>query len=369
MSERETWFYELPFGPAHSGSGNFRVKLWIDGERIVKARSDPGYLHRGFEKLMEYRMVWQDAVLADRICVLEPLSWDLVFAEAIDELMGWEIPERAKYIRVILAEFTRIQSHLIWLAGASMATGFQTGFMLSIGYRDYILENVFEEVTGARVYPTGYVRPGGVRWDVPKNFREKCEFTLEKIKEGVNDLERLLFSNSVFKRRTQGVGVLSKDDAIRLGATGPIIRASGFETDVRRDDPYEVYDKLDFEIPVRDEGDAYSRFWVGKEEVLQSIKIIREALNEMPEGPYTLRPVAFIKLRKGEVYSRIEAARGEAGIYVVGINDFKPYRVKIRGPSLLHLVPVLEHLLVGSEVADVPVIYWSLNTCPADMDR
>ncbi len=369
MTENELWFYGLPFGPAHSGSGNFRVQLWVDGEKIVKARSDPGYLHRGFEKLMEYRMVWQDAVLADRICVLEPLNWNLAFAEAVDELMGWEIPERAKYIRVILSEFTRIQSHLIWFAGASIATGFQTGFMLSIGYRDYILENIFEPVTGARVYPTGYIRPGGVRWDVPKDFREKCEFTLKKVEEGVNDLERLLFSNSVFKRRTQGVGVLSKEDAVRLGATGPIIRASGLETDVRRDDPYEIYDELEFEIPVRDEGDAYSRFWIGKEEIYQSIKIIRQALDRMPEGPHTLRPVAFIKLKKGEAYSRVEAARGEAGIYIVSTGDYKPYRVKIRGPSLLHLIPVLEHLLIGSEVADVPVIYWSLNTCPADMDR
>lgn len=369
MKEKEIGFYELPFGPAHSGSGNFMVKLKLDGERVIEARADPGYLHRGFEKLMEYRNPLQNAVISDRVCIFEPISWDLVHAEAVDEIMGWDIPERAKYIRVILAEFTRIQSHLIWFSGGSIATGFQTGFMIGIGYRDYILENIFEPVTGARVYPTGYIRPGGVRWDLTEDFDKKCYNVLKKMEKAIEDFDKLLFTNPVFKERTQGVGTLYKEDGIRLGATGPIIRASGVETDVRKDDPYEIYDEIEFEVPVRDDGDAYSRFFVGREEIIQSIKIIRQAMERMPKGDFSLKVNPFRKMKEGEAYARIEAARGEAAIYMVSIGDREPYRVKIRGPSFLHLIPVLEFLLKNKQIADVPAIYWSLNTCPADMDR
>ncbi len=361
--------YDLYFGPAHPGSGNFGVKLKLDGEKIVTARSDPGYLHRGFEKLMEYRTPLQNAVLSDRLCILEPLNWNLIHAEAVDELMGVEIPERAKYIRVIMAELSRIQSHIIWYGVFSKGTGFDTGFKMAFGYRDYILD-LFELITGGRVYPAGYICPGGIRRDFPKNANEKILEVLEKMNKMIK-LEEL--ENPAMNARAKGVGVLNLNDGIRLGATGPVLRASGMKTDVRKEEPYEIYDRLDFEIPVRKEGDAYARYWIGIEEMKQSIKIIKQALKELPDGDVIelsmKKPKTSIKIPEGEVYIRNEIARGEAGIYMVSNGYGTPYRVKVRGPDFLHMIPVLEYLLAGAQIADVPTIYWSLNICPADMDR
>ncbi|KAA0006212.1 NADH-quinone oxidoreductase subunit D [Thermococci archaeon] len=361
--------YDLYFGPAHPGSGNFSVKLKVDGEKIISARADPGYLHRGFEKLMEYRLPIQNAVLSDRICILEPLNWNLVHAEAVDELMGIEVPSRAKYIRVLMAELSRIQSHIIWYGVFSIGLGFDTGFKMAFGYRDYILD-IFELITGGRVYPAGYICPGGVRRDIPKSAQDKILKVLDKINEMIK-LEKL--ENPSLRSRTEGVGVLSINDAIRLGATGPVLRASGMQTDVRKDDPYEIYDELDFEIPVRKEGDAYARYLIGIEEIKESIKIIKQVLSRLPDGdfidPSFKKPKLSAKIPQGEVYIRNEIARGEAGVYMVSNGGNTPYRCKIRGPSFLHMIPVLEYLLKGAQIADVPAIYWSLNICPADMDR
>jgi len=361
--------YDLYFGPAHPGSGNFGVKLKITGESVVSARADPGYLHRGFEKLMEYRTPLQNAVLSDRICVLEALNWNLIHAEAAEELMGIEPQERAKYIRVIMAELSRIQSHIIWFGAFCMGTGFDTGFKLAFGYRDYILD-LFEAVTGGRVYPAGYICPGGVRRDLPQGSGTRILETLNKIEKtvGVEALE-----NPVLLSRAKDVGILKLEDAIGLGATGPVLRASGMKTDVRKDDPYEVYDRFEFDVPVKDEGDAYARYLVGMEEIKQSARIIKQALEGLPEGEIiapTLKKLKLTtKIPAGEVYVRNEVARGEAGIYMCSDGSDKPYRVKIRGPSFLHMIPVLEHLLIGAQIADVPAIYWSLNVCPADLDR
>jgi NADH-quinone oxidoreductase subunit D len=360
--------YEIPFGPAHPGSGNFSVKLTVEGENIAGARADPGYLHRGFEKLMEARMPMQNAVLSDRICVLEPLAWNLAHAEAVDELTGTDVPERAKYIRVIMAELSRIQSHMIWYGAVSMGTGFDTGFKLAFGYRDYIMD-IFESITGGRVYPAGYICPGGVRRDLPGGTMERILKVLEKA-DRMKVLERL--ENPALLSRMQGIGMLRMKDALELGATGPVLRASGMKTDVRLDDPYEVYDRLDFEVPVLHEGDAYSRYLIGIREIEQSMEIIRQAMDELPEGKVrvpSLKPELATSIPEGEVYVRNEIARGEAGFYMVGDGTGRPYRCKIRGPSFLHMIPVLEHLLKGCQIADVPAVYWSLNPCPADMDR
>jgi NADH-quinone oxidoreductase subunit D len=361
--------YDLYFGPAHPGSGNFGVKLKIAGEIVTSARADPGYLHRGFEKLMEYRLPIQNSVLSDRICVLEALNWNLIHAEAVDELMGIEPPERAKYIRVIMAELSRIQSHIIWFGAFCIGTGFDTGFKLAFGYRDYILD-LFEMITGGRVYPAGYICPGGVRRDFPDGAAERIANVLDQINKMVEFEEK---ENPILLTRAKGVGILKLEDAIRLGATGPVLRASGLKADVRKDEPYEVYERFDFEVPVREEGDAYARYLVGIEEIKQSMKIIRQALQQLPEGDTLASGFTKIKLKtkipEGDVYVRNEVARGEAGIYMVSDGSDKPYRVKVRGPSFLHMIPVLEHLLTGAQIADVPAIYWSLNICPADLDR
>jgi NADH-quinone oxidoreductase subunit D len=361
--------YDLYFGPAHPGSGNFGVKLKVDGEIVVSARADPGYLHRGFEKLMEYRTPIQNAVLSDRLCVLEPLNWNLIHAEAVDELLGIEVPERAKYIRVIMAELSRIQSHIIWYGVFSKGTGFDTGFKMAFGYRDYILD-LFELITGGRVYPAGYICPGGVRRDFPNNAKAKILKVLDKMNEMIK-LEEL--ENPAMNARAKNVGVLKLKDAISLGATGPVLRGSGMNTDVRKEEPYEVYDRLDFEVPIRKEGDAYARYWIGVEEMKQSIKIVKQALNELLEGEVIdsslKKPKLSLKIPEGEVYVRNEIARGEAAIYMVSNGNINPYRVKVRGPDFLHMIPVLEYLLKGAQIADVPAVYWSLNICPADMDR
>ncbi|MGD2247654.1 MAG: NADH-quinone oxidoreductase subunit D [Candidatus Methanofastidiosia archaeon] len=361
--------YDFYFGPAHPGSGNFGVKLTIDGEKVVSARADPGYLHRGFEKLMEYRLPLQNAVLSDRLCILEAMNWNLIHAEAVDELMQIEVPERAQYIRVIMAELSRVQSHIIWYGVFSLATGFDTGFKIAFGYRDYIMD-LFELVSGGRVYPAGYLCPGGVRRDFPDTAEEKISTVLNQMEEMVK-LEEL--ENPSYLPRTEGIGVLSVEDAIRLGATGPVLRASGMETDVRKEEPYEVYDTMDFDIPVKTKGDAYARNRIGIEEMKQSIRIVRQALDELPGGEVRAstfkKPKLNIKIPAGEVYVRNEVARGEAGMYMVSDGGKTPYRVKIRGPDFLHMIPVLEFLLKGAEIADIPAIYWSLNICPADMDR
>ena len=302
--------YELFFGPAHPGSGNFSVKLKVDGEGIISARADPGYLHRGFEKLMEYRLPIQNAVLSDRICIFEALNWNLIHAEAVDELMGIEIPERAKYIRVIMAELSRIQSHIIWYGAFSIGTGFDTGFKMAFGYRDYILD-LFEMITGGRVYPTGYICPGGVRRDIPEGSEEKILGVLNKIDEMVK-LE--MMGNPALLSRVKDIGILKLSDAIRLGATGPVLRASGMKSDVRKNDPYEVYDRFDFEVPVSNEGDAYARYMIGIEEIKQSISIIKQALKELPDGDFVAKefkkPKLNIKIPEGEVYVRNEISRG-----------------------------------------------------------
>lgn len=367
MNEKNHTSYELLFGPAHPGPGNFSVRLRIEGETVVSARADPGYLHRGFEKLMEYRNVMQNSVLSDRICVLEPLNWNLIHAEAVDELMNNEIPEKARYIRVLMAELSRIQSHILWYGAMSMGLGFDTGFKIAFGYRDYILD-LFEMITGGRLYPAGYLCPGGVRRDLPEHAEERIRRVLEKMEEMLQKCEN--FEKTTILYRTKGVGTLKLGDAIRLGATGSIIRASGLPTDVRKDDPYEIYPELDFEIPTRREGDAYARCMVRRMEIRESINIIQQVLDKMPKEKLNpVKPKLGSKIPEGEVYVRNEIARGEAGIYMKSIGEDKPYRCKIRGPSLLHMIPVLEHLLEGCQIADVPAIYWSLNICPADMDR
>ncbi|MHA1667847.1 MAG: NADH-quinone oxidoreductase subunit D [Candidatus Heimdallarchaeaceae archaeon] len=360
--------FAMFFGPAHPGSGNFSVKVQLRGERVMKAIADPGYLHRGFEKLMEYREPMQNAVLSDRICVLEPIQWNLLHAEAVDNLMNYDIPERAQYIRVILAELSRIQSHFIWYAVMSMGTGFTTGFNIAMGYRDYMLD-VFDFITGGRLYPAGYICPGGVRKNLPEKTKNKILKLFEKIDYMYKFAQK---ENPAWLARFRNVGVLTKEDAIKLGATGPVLRASGVAADVRRDDPYEIYDELEFDVPVLDEGDAYSRYLIAMQEIGESIKIIKQALDRIPEGDVktpNLKPIVHFRKAKGETYTRNELSRGEGAIYMVATGEKTPYRVKIRGPSFTHMIPILEHLLIDAYYADVPAIYWSLNQCPADVDR
>lgn len=358
--------YKIPLGPAHPAMGNFGVDLMIEGERIVEAKSDPGYLHRGFEKLMEYRTYIQNTVLVGRICVFEPLSYELAYSIAVDKIAGLDVPERGSYIRVLMAELMRISSHLLWASKMCNSTGLETVLKLAISYRDHILE-LFEHAAGGRLYPI-FIRPGGVRWDLPQGFEERVEGVLNRIEEGLPELDRLMFKNDLFISRTQDIGILQKNMAIELGATGPVLRACGFKHDVRRDDPYGIYEDIDFNIPVRRECDCYARALVRRDEIEESMAIIRQVIKNMPLGDYVSKLSPLMAFPEGELYSRVEGARGEIGFHIVSTGKNMPYRVKVRGPSFNHIVPILECVLLGSEIADVPVIYWSLDPC-ADMDR
>jgi NADH-quinone oxidoreductase subunit D len=361
-------FQDFLFGPAHPGSGNFSVRIKLDGERVVEAKADPGYLHRGFEKMMEYRNIWQNAVLSDRICVFEPLAWNLLFAQGIEKLAGIEVSERVKYVRVILAELSRLQSHLIWFGAFSSASGFETGFKIAFAYRDYILD-ILSAITGGRVYPAGYICPGGLMRDFPQGIEKEISNVLEKVQQGFSYFEK---EDPLLRSRTKGIGVLKPEDAVALGATGQVLRASGISYDLRKSAPSEIYQKVDFNVPVLKEGDAYARLKLGLLEANESIKIIKQLLDKIPAGEYLNKEISPAKpfiIPDNEVYVRNETARGEGAMYIRGAGTENPYRVKIKGPSFNHLITLLEFLLKDAEIADVPIIYWSLNGCPADMDR
>jgi len=368
LSPEQDKEFNYYYAPVFSGAANFGIKLRAEGETVVTARVDVGYWHRGIEKMMESRTAIQNAVLTDRICMYEALNWNLVHAQAVEELAGIEVPERARYIRVIMAELSRIQSHLVWFAAMSMGMGFEPGFELALKYRDFILR-LFAVTTGGRVHPAGYICPGGVRRDLPLGSTAGIAVALEEI-EGI--LPKIIEHNDrMLAPKTKGVGILKLDDARRLGATGPVLRASGIAADVRKDDPYEIYDQLKYEVPVSREGDAYARSTVRLKEIEQSVKIIKQVMAVIPEGlvKNTESLNYPLIIPQGEVYARNEMPRGEGAIHMVGNGGYAPYRCKIKTADLLHGISVLEHLVVGSKTADIPAIYWSLDIDPGAIDR
>jgi len=368
LSPEQDKEFNYYYAPVFSGAANFGMKLKADGETVVAARVDVGYWHRGIEKLMESRTAIQNAVLTDRICMYEALNWNLVHAEAVEELAGIEVPERARYIRVIMAELSRIQSHLVWFAAMSMGMGFNPGFELAMKYRDFIL-GLFGVTTGGRVYPAGYICPGGVRRDLPLGSAAGITVALEEI-EAI--LPKIVEHNDrMLAPKTKGVGILKLDDARRLGATGPVLRGSGMAADVRKDDPYEIYDQLEYQVAVSREGDAYARNKVRLEEIGQSARIIKQLLAAIPEGPVkNTESLDYpLVIPQGEVYARNEMPRGEGTMHMVGNGGYAPYRCKIKTADLLHGIPVLEHMVVGSSTADIPAIFWSLDIYPGAIDR
>jgi len=357
----------VPFGPQHPASGNFQLRLKVDGEVVKEATPQVGYLHRGFEKLMEYRTWYQNVMLVQRVCVLDGASYEIVYSGAVEKLADIEVPERARYLRVIQAELSRIQSHLLNLGLIAGAAGFESVEMITWGDREKILL-LLEELTGGRVYQL-YTVPGGVRRDAPNNFKEKALKTMKYIKERLKTYDELFMENQTFKMRTLGIGEISSDTAIKHDITGPNLRASGVKFDTRKSDPYAAYDELNFEIPTLKEGSAYQRTMVRRLEIEESLNLIEEALNKLPTGSFRKRFGAFNRLPAGEVLHCVESARGELCFHLVSTGSNTPYRVKIRGPTFDTILVLLPKLLRGIYVADVPVIYWSLDNCPADHDR
>jgi len=361
---------DLYFGPQHLGMvGNFSITLQVEGDKIIKASANPGWLHRGFEKLMEYRTWIQNFPMVCRINVVEPDSMEMVYAMAVEKLAGIEVPERANYIRTIALELSRLVSHLFGCWAYANMLGFDTVAQWAMYHRDLLLD-LFEELTGARVYHI-YIWPGGVRRDIPKGFKDKVLNTLHTIGSRIPDYDSTFFNNRLFYRRAKNVGKITREEAKRLGATGQVLRATGVNYDIRKVEPYAAYDKVEFDVPTREDGDAYSRIWVVRDEMIQSVHIIMQCFEKMSEGEvYNKVPNPFKwKIPEGETYVRVESSRGELGLYLVSNGEDKPYRVHFRTPSYPHGLTILEKLLKNASIADVGNIMISLYVTAPEIDR
>jgi NADH-quinone oxidoreductase subunit D len=364
--------YELNFGPNHPGiEGNYAFKVKLHGDIVVEARADAGYLHRGFEKLMEQRLWIQNIALVPRICVPDPSPMEVCYSMAVEDLCGLDVPERAQWLRVMQLEMSRITAHLFFFGGHAATTGMYSPMFWGVADRDLVLD-LFEELTGGRVYCI-YNMPGGVRRDVPEGFLERLSNLLDYLETRLPEYDNLFFSNQVFATRAKGTGAMTQEQALEWAVTGPNLRATGLAFDVRRDDPYLIYDQLEFDIPTESAGDAYARTLVRRHELKESIRILRQIIERLPsiKGPIRApipNPLAW-NVPAGDTYQRVESSKGELSWYVVSDGGQKPYRVHVRGPSAMHAVQVLENLAKGCRVEDVAQIMFSLDACPPEVDR
>ncbi len=354
----------MKFGPQHPISGHLCLVLDVDGDTVVGLEPDLGYTHRGLEKIAENRIYANVVPPLERANIVDPIPTVWGYVAAAEELMGIKVPERADFIRVIMAEMSRITSHLYWLCLMSASVGLETMLMWPINDRELFLD-LLEMHTGVRLTYSFFI-PGGVRKDLPKGFIEQSLKTLDYFEKRLGVYHDMLYESYTFQVRTRGVGNLKPEDAIRLGVVGPNLRGSGLKVDVRKDEPYSVYDKFDFEIPAGKTGDSYDRALVRLREMKQSVSILKQAMYALPEGP--IKALAPPSAPAGEVYSRVEAARGELGYYLVGDGSNHPYRLKMSAPSFRNVI-ALVHLTKDIPFADVPTILWSLDLWPLDIDR
>jgi NADH-quinone oxidoreductase subunit D len=362
--------YELNIGPNHPGiPGNFSLHLELEGDTIVRANGDSGYLHRAFEKLMEHRLYLQNLGLIPRICVPEPDINEAAYAMAIEELMGVEVPERAKFIRTIILEAARVNAYLFELGGFAATLGLYTLMQWATGDRDYMVD-IFAKLTGARIYHM-FIWPGGVRRDVPAGFEEDILGWVNYMKDKLSDYDGVFFKNSMFLHRSKGIAVITREEALSMGVTGPNLKAVGVAQDVRKDEPYAAYPYLEFEIPTMTEGDAWARTIVRRLELEMSLNLIEQAVRKMPKGPVMAKMPNPFKwyVPKGDAYARVESSRGEYGFYFVSDGGPKPYRVSVRGVSMAHMYPLAEKLLIGQKLSDASQILNSLGICPPEIDR
>ena len=354
-------------GPQHpSTHGVFRMVLWVDGEKVVDAEPHIGYLHRGSEKLCEGEQYHQIVTLFDRLDYISNFNNELVYCRAVEKLMGLEVPERAEYVRVILCELNRIASHLLFLGTFGLDAGAMTPVMFTFRGRERI-QAVFEAISGARMMHN-YFRVGGVKEDLPDNFEQLIGGLLPDLRSDVEESDRLLTYNEVFIARSKGIGTISASDAVGYGLTGPCLRACGVPYDVRKAEPYSVYDRFDFDVPVGIDGDSWERYYVRVEEMYQSLRIIQQALDQIPQGPVSAMGRRLIRPPVGDVYVRSENPRGEIGVYLVSDGSDKPYRVKVRPPSFCNL-SALRALLKDTWLADAVVILGSLDIVLGEVDR
>ena len=354
-------------GPQHpSTHGVFRLVLWIEGERIVRAEPHIGYLHRGSEKLCEGEQYSQIITLFDRLDYVSNLNCELAFCLAVEKLMGLEVPERASYIRVALCELNRIASHMLFYGVYGLDAGAMTPVLYGFRERERI-QALFESVTGARMMHN-YIRVGGVHEDVPDDFGERVGSLVETLKRGVEECDELLSNNEMFLARTKGIGPVSAEEAVAFGITGPALRASSVLEDVRISEPYSIYDRFDFGIPVGTHGDCWDRYYVRLEEMRQSLRIVEQAMEQMEDGEIAAKVRRIARPPKGEVYVRTESPRGDFGVYLVSDGGDKPYRVKVRAPSFANL-QALQHMLRNAYVADAVVVLGSIDIVLGEVDR
>ena len=359
----------INFGPQHpSMHGVFRLRVTLDGETIVDLEPVFGYLHRGTEKLAEERTYVQIVTLTDRLDYVASMSNNLAYVSAIEKLCDIEVPKRASYIRVIVAELQRIASHL-------MATGFLlndlgafgTPLMYCFREREKILD-MFEILCGARI-TLSYMRPGGIFQDTPDEFWSNLELFLESMPNQVDALESLITGNEIVLSRTRDVGILTPEQVIDASLSGPMLRASRVKWDLRKANPYEIYDELDFDIPIGATGDTFDRYLIRVKEMRESIKIITQCINLIKPGPVRNEDVPLIiRAPEGEAYAGIEGPKGELGFYLVSDGGISPYRCKIRAPSFLNLT-LLKEMTVGGKIGDLIVNFGSIDIVLGEVDR
>ena len=383
----------LNMGPQHpSTHGVLRVVLELDGEIVLSAKPDIGYLHTGIEKSCESKTYSQCITLTDRIDYLAPLSNNLGFCLAAEKLIGIEVPKRAQYIRVLLTELTRITSHLVWLGTHAIDLGAMTVFLYSFREREEIMK-IYEYVSGQRMM-TSYFRIGGLALEPPPDWLDRVRRVIDALPAHIDEYETLLTNNRIWMARTKGVGNLSAEDAIALGVSGPLLRASGVAYDIRRAFPYSSYEDFDFQVQTQTAGDCFARYQVRVAEIRESIKIVRQAMDKItPDGPFRAEAPGIIPPSReemktsiegliyhfkiftegfapppGEVYQAIESPRGELGVFMASDGSAKPYRVKFRTPSFVNLQS-LPNLCVGRLIADVVACIGTTDIVLGEVDR
>ena len=388
----ETRFMTINMGPQHPAThGVLRIVLELDGEVIVKATPHLGHLHRGIEKLAESKTYHQSIPFTDRLDYTNAMGNNLAYVLAVEKLLGIEIPKRAQYLRVMMAELQRIAAHLIWLGTHAMDIGAWTPLLYTFREREMVLR-MFEEVAGGRLTPT-YLRIGGVSKDLPDGIEEKIKSFVQALPGRIKEYETLLTKNIIWLKRTKEVGVISKEDAISFGVTGPTLRGSGVKYDVRKAFPYSSYEQFNFDIPIGSVGDVYDRYTVRLREMEWSNSIVEQALERLPKGPIiandpriTLPPkddvtkdiASLIRQFKivsegfrppvGEVYASVEASKGELGFYIVSDGSNHPFRFRIRAPSFANL-SALPKMIKGGLIADVISAIGSIDIVLGEIDR
>jgi NADH-quinone oxidoreductase subunit D len=354
-------------GPQHPAThGVLHLVITLQGETIKKIEPHLGYIHRSIEKMCESLSYRQFIYVTSRMDYLSAHINNHACALCIEKGLQLEIPPRAQVIRVLMDELTRIASHELWWGAMAMDLGAFTPFFYAFRERETI-NDIMEETCGARL-TMNYLVPGGVMVDIHPNFQKRVKDFIQLFNSKVDEYDDLVTGNIIFQNRTKGVGVLSKEDAISFGCTGPVGRASGVPCDIRKLYPYEVYDKVSFDEIIETAGDSYARYLVRMKELRQSIRIIEQLIDNIPEGDFQAKTKAVLKLPKGEFYSRVETARGELGVYIVSEGGTTPYRIKFRSPGFSNL-SALGHMSVGSKIGDLMAIMGTLDLVIPDIDR